>query len=117
MCRTPHWGAVPEPSERGRSVSDGSRTLAAPLLAYGTDSGEAAGSAPEVPLPPSPAAIILEVAPRADPDPDSHPDRHEYGRRAAGGGRPRGHARAEPGRPPPRGGARTAVRGARAGRA
>ena len=64
MCRTPHWGAVPESSERGRSVNDGSRTPAVPPIAYGTDSGEAADSAPEVPLPPLPAtAIILEVAP------------------------------------------------------
>lgn len=64
MCRTPHWGAVPESSERGRPVPDGSRTPAVPLIAYGTDSGEAADSAPEVPLPPaSAAAIILEVAP------------------------------------------------------
>ncbi|MFF3892322.1 sigma-70 family RNA polymerase sigma factor [Streptomyces sp. NPDC001812] len=54
---------MPESSERGRSVLDGSGTPAAPLIAYGTDSGEAADSAPEVPLPPSPAAIILEVAP------------------------------------------------------
>lgn len=63
MCRTPHWVTVPESSERGRSVTDGSRTSAVPLIAYGTDSGEAADSAPEVPLPPSLAAIILEVAP------------------------------------------------------
>ncbi|MFE7812396.1 RNA polymerase sigma factor [Streptomyces sp. NPDC057433] len=35
----------------------------APLIAYGTDSGEAAGSVSEVPLPPPSAAIILEVAP------------------------------------------------------
>jgi RNA polymerase primary sigma factor len=34
-----------------------------PLVAYGADSGVAAGSAPEVPLPSPPAAIILEVAP------------------------------------------------------
>ncbi|WP_406727659.1 sigma-70 family RNA polymerase sigma factor [Streptomyces sp. GD-15H] len=54
---------MPEPSERGRSVPDGSRAPAGPLPVYGTDSGEAADSAPEVPLPPSPAAIILEVAP------------------------------------------------------
>ncbi|MFD8520996.1 RNA polymerase sigma factor [Streptomyces capillispiralis] len=54
---------MPESSERGRSVTDGSRTSAVPLIAYGTDSGEAADSAPEVPLPPSLAAIILEVAP------------------------------------------------------
>ncbi|MEV0688624.1 sigma-70 family RNA polymerase sigma factor [Streptomyces sp. NPDC050388] len=54
---------MPESSERGRPVLDGSGTPAAPLIAYGTDSGEAADSAPEVPLPPSPAAIILEVAP------------------------------------------------------
>ncbi|WP_053847731.1 RNA polymerase sigma factor [Streptomyces sp. NRRL B-24085] len=54
---------MPESSERGRSVPDGSHTPAVPLIAYGTDSGEAADSAPEVPLPPSLAAIILEVAP------------------------------------------------------
>lgn len=63
MCRTPHWVAVPESSERGRSVPDGSHTPAVPLIAYGTDSGEAADSAPEVPLPSPLAAIILEVAP------------------------------------------------------
>ncbi|MFI1416556.1 RNA polymerase sigma factor [Streptomyces sp. NPDC020731] len=54
---------MPESSERGRSVTDGSRTSAAALIAYGTDSGEAADSVPEVPLPHPPAAIILEVAP------------------------------------------------------
>ncbi|MET9757803.1 sigma-70 family RNA polymerase sigma factor [Streptomyces sp. NPDC006372] len=54
---------MPESSERGRSVTDGSHTPAVPLIAYGTDSGEAADSAPEVPLPPALAAIILEVAP------------------------------------------------------
>src|SRR5690606_24473752 len=63
MCRTPHWGAVPESSERGRSVTDESQPPAVPLIAYGTDSGEAADSAPEVPLPSPLAAIILEVAP------------------------------------------------------
>lgn len=63
MCRTPHWVAVPESSERGRPVPDGDRTPAVALIAYGTDSGEAADSAPDVPLPPSMAAIILEVAP------------------------------------------------------
>ncbi|WP_328747342.1 RNA polymerase sigma factor [Streptomyces sp. NBC_00285] len=54
---------MPESSERGRSVPNGSHTPAVPLIAYGTDSGEAADSAPEVPLPSSLAAIILEVAP------------------------------------------------------
>ncbi|MEV5934703.1 RNA polymerase sigma factor [Streptomyces sp. NPDC093250] len=54
---------MPESSERGRSVTDGSRTSAVPLIAYGTDSGEAADSAPEVPLSSPLAAIILEVAP------------------------------------------------------
>ncbi|MFF1308242.1 RNA polymerase sigma factor [Streptomyces sp. NPDC058307] len=54
---------MPESSERGRSVPNGSQTPAVPLIAYGTDSGEAADSAPEVPLPYSLAAIILEVAP------------------------------------------------------
>jgi RNA polymerase primary sigma factor len=63
MCRTPHWVPVPESSERGRSVPSGSFTPAVPLIEYGTDSGEAADSAPEVPLPYPLAAIILEVAP------------------------------------------------------
>ncbi|OIJ66261.1 RNA polymerase sigma factor [Streptomyces mangrovisoli] len=54
---------MPESSERGRSVPHGSHTPAVPLIAYGTDSGVAADSAPEPPLPPSLAAIILEVAP------------------------------------------------------
>ncbi|MFD8233138.1 RNA polymerase sigma factor [Streptomyces sp. NPDC059696] len=54
---------MPESSERGRSVTDGSQTPAVPLIAYGTESGEAADSAPEVPLSYSLAAIILEVAP------------------------------------------------------
>ncbi|WP_437030096.1 sigma-70 family RNA polymerase sigma factor [Streptomyces sp. enrichment culture] len=54
---------MPESSERGRPVPDGSRTPAVVLLAYGTDSGEAVDSAPEVPLPPSMAAITQEVAP------------------------------------------------------
>lgn len=59
----PTLGAVPESSERGRPVPDGSQTPAVPLIAYGTDSGEAVVSAPEVPLPYPLAAIILEVAP------------------------------------------------------
>ncbi|NJP51668.1 RNA polymerase sigma factor [Streptomyces sp. SBST2-5] len=54
---------MPESSERGRSVTDESQPPAVPLIAYGTDSGEAADSAPEVPLPSPLAAIILEVAP------------------------------------------------------
>ncbi|WNM34977.1 RNA polymerase sigma factor [Streptomyces sp. Li-HN-5-11] len=54
---------MPESSERGRSVPHGSYTPAVPLIAYGTDSGEAADSAPRVPLPHTSAAIILEVAP------------------------------------------------------
>ncbi|MEU0197188.1 MULTISPECIES: RNA polymerase sigma factor [unclassified Streptomyces] len=54
---------MPESSERGRSVTDGSQIPAVPLIAYGTESGEAVDSAPEVPLPPTLAAIILEVAP------------------------------------------------------
>lgn len=61
MCRTPHWGAVPESSERGRSTHSGPPTPADPLIVYGTESGPAA----PVPLPhvPEPAAITLEVAP------------------------------------------------------
>ncbi|WP_405993489.1 RNA polymerase sigma factor [Streptomyces sp. NBC_00986] len=54
---------MPESSERGRSVPSGSFTPAVPLIEYGTDSGEAVVSAPEVPLPYPLAAIILEVAP------------------------------------------------------
>ncbi|MFI6402791.1 RNA polymerase sigma factor [Streptomyces sp. NPDC050548] len=54
---------MPESSERGRSVPGGSFTPAVPLIEYGTDCGEAAHSAPEVPLPYPLAAIILEVAP------------------------------------------------------
>ncbi|MCT9082194.1 RNA polymerase sigma factor [Streptomyces fulvoviolaceus] len=54
---------MPESSERGRSVPSGSQYPAVPLIAYGTDSGEAVDSAPEVPLPSTLAAIILEVAP------------------------------------------------------
>lgn len=63
MCRTPHWVPVPESSERGRPAHNGSHTPAVPLAEYGTDSGTAAGSAPDVPLPHASAAIILEVAP------------------------------------------------------
>ncbi|MFI8945421.1 RNA polymerase sigma factor [Streptomyces sp. NPDC053750] len=54
---------MPESSERGRPVPDGSLIPAVPFKTYGTDSGERADSAPEVPLPPPPAASILEVAP------------------------------------------------------
>ncbi|MGW2722004.1 RNA polymerase sigma factor [Streptomyces sp. NPDC001492] len=54
---------MPESSERGRSVPSGSHTPAVPLIAYGTDSGEAVDSAPEAALPHTSAAIILEVAP------------------------------------------------------
>ncbi|WP_128376810.1 RNA polymerase sigma factor [Streptomyces cavernae] len=51
---------MPESSERGRSVLDGSHIPAVPLIAYGTDSGEAAVPAP---LSHASAAITLEVAP------------------------------------------------------
>ncbi|MER6531683.1 RNA polymerase sigma factor [Streptomyces sp. NPDC001508] len=54
---------MPESSERGRSVPHGSHIPAVPLISYGTDSGEAVDSAPDVPLPHTRAAIILEVAP------------------------------------------------------
>ncbi|MEU7058639.1 RNA polymerase sigma factor [Streptomyces sp. NPDC046197] len=54
---------MPESSERGRSVPHGSDIPAVPLIAYRTDSGVAADSAPRVPLPHTSAAIILEVAP------------------------------------------------------
>ncbi|KOU40238.1 RNA polymerase sigma-70 factor [Streptomyces sp. WM6378] len=62
MCRTPHWVAVPESSERGRpTLGGGHLTPADPLIVYGTECGPAA----PVPLPqsPDPAAITLEVAP------------------------------------------------------
>ncbi|MEU6256318.1 RNA polymerase sigma factor [Streptomyces sp. NPDC047043] len=72
---------MPESSERGRSVPHGSHTPAVPLIAYGTDSGVAADSAPEVPLPHTSAAIILEVAPvqtqtltQTDNSTDTEPD-------------------------------------------
>ncbi|MDF3297390.1 RNA polymerase sigma factor [Streptomyces tropicalis] len=54
---------MPESSERGRSVPHGSWTPAVPLIAYGTDSGEAADPVPRAALPPTPAAITLEAAP------------------------------------------------------
>ncbi|AWW39716.1 MULTISPECIES: RNA polymerase sigma factor [Streptomyces] len=54
---------MPESSERGRSVPHGSFTPAVPLIAFGTESGEAADSAPRAALPYHSAAIILEVAP------------------------------------------------------
>ncbi|MFB8771340.1 RNA polymerase sigma factor [Streptomyces broussonetiae] len=54
---------MPESSERGRSVPHGSLTPAVPLIAYGTDSGKAAYSAPQAALPYVSAAITLEVAP------------------------------------------------------
>ncbi|KUO22204.1 RNA polymerase sigma factor [Streptomyces dysideae] len=54
---------MPESSERGRSVPHGSHTPAVPLIAYGTDSGKAADSAPQAALPHTSAAITLEVAP------------------------------------------------------
>ncbi|MEU0691385.1 RNA polymerase sigma factor [Streptomyces uncialis] len=53
---------MPESSERGRFVHGGPRTPAVPLIAYGTDSGEAAHTAPVVPLSLAPAANPLEVA-------------------------------------------------------
>jgi RNA polymerase primary sigma factor len=59
----PTLRAVPESSERGRTVPDGSRNPLAAFNTNGTDSGERADSAPEVPLPPPPAASLLEVAP------------------------------------------------------
>ncbi|MFJ9536735.1 sigma-70 family RNA polymerase sigma factor [Streptomyces sp. NPDC101225] len=72
---------MPESSERGRSVPHGSHNPAVPLIAYGTDSGVAADSAPDVPLPLTSAAIILEVAPvqtqtltQTDTSTDTEPD-------------------------------------------
>ncbi|MGV9286239.1 RNA polymerase sigma factor [Streptomyces sp. NPDC003719] len=54
---------MPDSSEHGRPVPDGSRGRPVAFPAHGTDSGERAGSAPEAPLPPPPAASPLEVAP------------------------------------------------------
>ncbi|WP_425834014.1 RNA polymerase sigma factor [Streptomyces fractus] len=51
---------MPESSERGRNPEIGSDTPAVPLIAYGTDSGEAAVPAPR---PHASDAITLEVAP------------------------------------------------------
>jgi RNA polymerase primary sigma factor len=58
----PTLGPVPESSERGRLVSSGPLTTAAAPISPGTARGEAADSAPEVPLPHVGAAITLEVA-------------------------------------------------------
>ncbi|WP_369237057.1 RNA polymerase sigma factor [Streptomyces sp. R21] len=54
---------MPESSERGRPVHNGSHTPAIPLNDYGMDSGEAVDPIPDVPLPHAPAATFLEVAP------------------------------------------------------
>lgn len=63
MCRTPHWGAVPESPERGRPAHGGSDTPAIPLNDYGTAGGRTTGRIPDVPLPHASAATFLEVAP------------------------------------------------------
>lgn len=63
MCRTPHWVAVPESSERGRPAHGGSDTPAVPLIDYGMAGGRTTGPIPDVPLPPASAATFLEVAP------------------------------------------------------
>ena len=55
MCRTPHWVAVPESSERGRRARS---ARSPPAVSVGTDSGTAAR-----PRTRARAAIILEVAP------------------------------------------------------
>ncbi|WP_369246418.1 RNA polymerase sigma factor [Streptomyces sp. R41] len=54
---------MPESSERGRPVRDGSPIPAVPLNDYGMDSGEAVDPIPDVPLPHASAATFLEVAP------------------------------------------------------
>ncbi|MFJ6566402.1 RNA polymerase sigma factor [Streptomyces sp. NPDC091292] len=54
---------MPESSERGRPVHDGLEIPAIPLIAYGTDSGEAAAAGPVLTLSHASAAITLEVAP------------------------------------------------------
>lgn len=62
MCRTPHWVAVPEYSERGRSVPHETPTQAdAHRVRDGLRRGRPLR--PEVPLSYPLAAIILEVAP------------------------------------------------------
>lgn len=63
MCRTPHWGAVPESPERGRPAHGGSDTPAIPLNDYGMAGGRTTGPIPDVPLPHASAATFLEVAP------------------------------------------------------
>ncbi|MET7593965.1 MULTISPECIES: RNA polymerase sigma factor [unclassified Streptomyces] len=54
---------MPESSERGRPVRDGSPIPAVPPNDYGMDSGEAVDPIPDVPLPHASAATFLEVAP------------------------------------------------------
>ncbi|WP_189859919.1 RNA polymerase sigma factor [Streptomyces poonensis] len=54
---------MPESSERGRPVPDGSVIPAVPLTDYGTAVGEAGDAIPDVPLPHAGAATFLEVAP------------------------------------------------------
>ncbi|GAB1329746.1 hypothetical protein ACE1SV_40850 [Streptomyces sennicomposti] len=49
----PTLGPVPESSERGRSVTHGPPFPPAVLIAYGTDRGDSAGSAPRAALPDS----------------------------------------------------------------
>ncbi|CAM5717948.1 RNA polymerase sigma factor OS=Streptomyces albaduncus OX=68172 GN=FHS32_000523 PE=3 SV=1 [Streptomyces griseoloalbus] len=115
----PTLGAVPESSERGRPVDDGPHTPAVPLIAYGTDSGEAVDSAPEVPLPHPQAAIILEVAPvqtqtltqtdtdvvGAAPDADllvAMPAQSRVGQRPGTGPEPEPTEAVEPAEPPVR---------------
>ncbi|WP_442738010.1 RNA polymerase sigma factor [Streptomyces pseudogriseolus] len=110
---------MPESSERGRPVDDGPHTPAVPLIAYGTDSGEAVGSAPEVPLPHPQAAIILEVAPvqtqtltqtdtdvvGAAPDADllvAMPAQSRVGQRPGTGPEPEPTEAVEPAEPPVR---------------
>ncbi|WP_267245693.1 RNA polymerase sigma factor [Streptomyces sp. PR69] len=53
---------MPESSERGRAGDGRPDTPADPLIAYGTEGGDAAAAVP-LPHAPEPAAITLEVAP------------------------------------------------------
>lgn len=62
LCRTPHWWAVPESSERGRSGRLDPEPFAKSLLIPGTDGGPAV-SVPPAHAAPESAAITLEVAP------------------------------------------------------
>lgn len=62
VCRTPHWWAVPESSQRGGAGQEGPESPADPHTTYGMERGPAA-AVPVSHAAPEPAAITLEVAP------------------------------------------------------